>query len=53
MSYRAAAEAAYLLACEEDVEVAKLGARLLSDLADKKCYLAMLCMVYFGLPPLR
>ncbi|MFC5462596.1 hypothetical protein [Massilia niabensis] len=46
MSYRAAAEAAYLLACDEDAELAKLGVRLLSDLADKSCYLAMLCMVY-------
>jgi len=46
MSYRAAAEAAYTLACDENVGVAKLGARLLSDLAEKKCYLAMVCMVY-------
>lgn len=46
MSYRSAAEAAYVLACEADVEVSKLGVRLLSALADKKCYLAMLCMMY-------
>ena len=46
MSYRAAAEAAYTLACDEDVGVAKLGARFLADLAEKKCYLATLCMMY-------
>lgn len=46
MSYRAAAEAAYLLACDDDVEVAKIGVRLLSDLAEKKCYSAVLGMLY-------
>ena len=46
MSYRTAAEAAYVLARDEDAEVAKLGVMLLSGVADKNCYSAMLCMVY-------
>lgn len=53
MSYRTAAKAAYLFACDEDAGVAKLGVQLLSDLAEKKCYLAMVNMVHlhtFGVP---
>lgn len=46
MSYRTAAKAAYLLACDEQAGVAKLGLQLLSDLAEKKCYLATLNMVH-------
>jgi hypothetical protein len=46
MSYRTAAAAAYLFACDKEVGVAKLGMQLLSDLAEKQCYLAMLNMVH-------
>ncbi|HEY0589232.1 MAG TPA: hypothetical protein VGD52_24075 [Pseudoduganella sp.] len=46
MSYRSAAESAFLLACEEEEELSKLGLALLSELADKECYLARLCLMY-------
>ncbi|MBZ2208397.1 hypothetical protein [Massilia soli] len=46
MTHRAAAESAYLLACNDQEDVARLGLRLLEDLAVKECYLAKLCMMY-------
>lgn len=46
MSYRAAANAAYSLALDDDPDVAKLGLRLLSDLAENACYPAMLNLMY-------
>lgn len=46
MSYRTAATAAYSLALDDDPEVAKLGVRLLSDLAENGCYSAVLNLMY-------
>jgi TPR repeat protein len=46
MSYRLAAEKAYILACEESPELAELGLSILSELANKECYLAKLSMMY-------
>lgn len=46
MTYRSAAEAAYVLCCSEDNEVAQLGMSMSINLADRGCYLAKLNLVY-------
>lgn len=46
MSYRAAAESAYALVCGEDPDLAWLGVRIITDLANHECYLARLYMMY-------
>lgn len=46
MTYRSAAEAAHLLCCSEDIEVAQLGMSMATNLAGRGCYLAKLTLVY-------
>jgi TPR repeat protein len=46
MSYRTAANTAYSLALDDDPDVAKMGFRLLTDLAENECYTAMLNLMY-------
>ncbi|GKT14032.1 hypothetical protein AVHY2522_03130 [Acidovorax sp. SUPP2522] len=46
MTYRQAAEAAHLLCCSEDIEIAQLGMSIATDLAEQGCYLAKLTLVY-------
>lgn len=47
MTLRTAAEAAHILCCSEDREVAGLGLSMLAELAEKRCYCAVLSLVYF------
>lgn len=46
MTFRSAAEAAHLLCCSEDIEVAQLGMSMATNLAGRGCYLAKLTLVY-------
>lgn len=46
MTYRSAAEKARQLCFNEDARIAKLGLSILTELAEKDCYLARLTMMY-------